>query len=345
MRAGARDAAETVPDPRDLRRPTSLRGPLARLDRERDELAKAWLVRLIERASLEEIKGLPTERLAAELPELIGDVLELAAAGGRDPDRLPSGARERATRIADLRDARERSAAELSRDLTAVQAAILRRLADDPDGLDVDGFADLALDLAEAVGTLQAVAVEGLVERQFRDLESLANTDPLTGLANRRYLEDQLRQALALHKRYETPFALLALDVDGLKRLNDSAGHQAGDRALVQVATAMRRTVRTTDTAARVGGDEFCVLATNQTAAAAEPLAQRIADAVEAETGDEAPVGVSIGVVSCPEHGDDVDALLDVADQAMYRAKAGGLKVALGDPENPELIKVEKTSG
>jgi len=334
-----------VPDPRELRRPNSLRGPLARLDRERDELAKVWLVRLIERASLEEIKGLPTERLVDELPELIGDVLELASAGGRDPDLLPPGARERAARIADLRDARERSAAEMSRDLTAIQAAILRRLADDPEDVDIKGFAELALDLAEAVGTLQAVAVEGLVERQVRELESLANSDPLTGLANRRYLEDQLRQALALHKRYETPFALLALDVDGLKRLNDSAGHKAGDRALVQVATAMRRTIRTTDTAARVGGDEFCVLATNQTAAAAEPLAQRIADAVEAETGDETAVGVSIGVVSCPEHGDDVDVLMDMADQAMYRAKAGGLKVALGDPENPELIKVEKTGG
>jgi len=331
-----------VPDHDELRRTSPLRGPLARLDRERDELAKAWLVRLIERASLEEIKGLPTDRLADELPELIGDVLALTAAGDRDAE-LPAGARERATRIAGLHGGRELSAAEMSRDLTAIQAAILGSLAKDPESLDVEGFADLALRLAEAVGTLQAVAVEGLVEQQVNELESLANSDPLTGLSNRRYLQDQLRQALGIFKRYETPFALLVLDVDGLKRVNDSKGHQAGDRALVQVATAMRRTLRTTDTAARIGGDEFCVLATNQNAAAAEPLAQRIADAVDAETGSDSPIGVSIGVVSCPEHGDDIDALLDMADQAMYRAKAGGLKVALGDPENPELIKVEKT--
>jgi diguanylate cyclase (GGDEF)-like protein len=333
-----------VSDSNDLRRKSSLRGPLARLDRERDELAKAWLVRLIERASLEQIKELPTDRLADELPEIISDVLSLTADGGKDPDRLPSGARERATRLADLRDARERSAAEMSRDLTAIQAAILGSLADDPDGLDVDDFADLALRLAEAVGVVQAVAIEGLVERQVHELESLANSDPLTGLSNRRYLQEQLRHALAVYKRYETPFALLVLDVDGLKRLNDSKGHKAGDRVLVQVATAMRRTLRTTDTAARIGGDEFCVLATNQVAAAAAPLGQRIADAVEVETGSDEAVGVSIGVVSCPEHGEDVDALLEMADQAMYRAKAGGLKVALGDPENPELIKVEKTS-
>jgi len=332
-----------VPDHNDLRRTSPLRGPLARLDRERDELAKAWLVRLIERASLEEIKGLPTDRLADELPELIGDVLTLTSESSRDIELLPPGARERATRIADLRGARENVAAELLRDLTAIQVAILGSLAKNPDGLDLEGYADIALRLAEAIGLLQSVAVEGLVERQVNELESLANSDPLTGLSNRRYLQDQLRQALGIYKRYETPFALLILDVDGLKRVNDSKGHQAGDRALVQVATAMRRTLRTTDTAARIGGDEFCVLATNQNAAAAEPLAQRIVDAVDAETGSDSPIGISIGVVSCPEHGDDTDALMEMADQAMYRAKAGGLKVALGDPENPELIKVEKT--
>jgi diguanylate cyclase (GGDEF)-like protein len=333
-----------LPDENAPKRKSRLRGPLARLDRSRDELAKAWLVRLIERASLDEIRELPTDRLADELPDLISDVLTLTADGVKDPDSLPPGMHERAARIADLRDAGERSAAEMTRDLTAIQTAILGSLAKDAEDLDVEAFADLALRLSEAVGVVQSVAVEGLVERQVHELESLANSDPLTGLANRRALQDRLLEALAVHKRYDTPFALLVLDVDGLKRINDSQGHKAGDRALVQVSLAMRRTLRTTDTPARIGGDEFCVLAPNQNAAAAEPLARRIADAVEADSDGDAPVGVSIGVVSCPEHGTDIDALLDMADQAMYRAKAGGLKVALGDPENPELIKVEKTS-
>jgi diguanylate cyclase (GGDEF)-like protein len=336
--------ADFVPDDQDLRRKSPLRGPLARLDRDRDELAKAWLVRLIERASLDEIRQMPTEHLVEELPELISDVLALAAGASRDAEGLPPGARERAVRLADLRDAREHSAAEMARDLTAIQAAILASLAKEPEGLDVEGFADVALRLAEAIGAVQSVAVEGLVERQVNELESLANTDPLTGLYNRRHLQDALGQSLAVFKRYETPFALLVLDVDGLKRVNDSKGHKAGDRVLIEVASAMRRTLRTTDTAARIGGDEFCVLAPNQGAAAAEPLARRIADAVEAQTEGDLAIGVSIGVVSCPEHGEDIEALLEMADQAMYRAKAGGLKVALGDPENPELIKVEKTS-
>jgi diguanylate cyclase (GGDEF)-like protein len=332
-----------MPDDNPRKRKSKLRGPLGRLDRQRDELAKAWLVRLIERASLDEIRELPTDRLADELPELISDVLSLTAEGAKDPDSLPPGAHERAARIADLRDVGERSAAEMTRDLTAIQTAILGTLAKEPEGLDVEEFADIALRLSEAVGAVQSVAVEGLVERQVDELESLANTDPLTGLANRRALQDRLLEALAVHKRYDTPFALLVLDVDGLKRVNDSKGHKAGDRVLVQVSLAIRRTLRTTDTPARIGGDEFCVLAPNQNAAAAEPLARRIAEAVETEADGESGIGISIGVVSCPEHGTDIDALLDTADQAMYRAKAGGLKVALGDPENPELIKVEKT--
>lgn len=332
-----------MPDDDVRKRKSQLRGPLGRLDRQRDELAKAWLVRLIERASLDEIRELPTDRLADELPDLISDVLSLTAEGAKDPDSLPPGAHERASRIADLRNVGEHAAAEMARDLTAIQTAILGTLAKEPEGIDVEEFADLAVRLSEAVGAVQSVAVEGLVERQVHELESLANSDPLTGLANRRALQERLLESLAVHKRYDTPFALLVLDVDGLKRVNDSKGHKAGDRVLVQVALAMRRTLRTTDIPARIGGDEFCVLAPNQNAAAAEPLARRIAEAVESESDSDPGIGISIGVVSCPEHGTDIDALLDTADQAMYRAKAGGLKVALGDPENPELIKVEKT--
>lgn len=325
--------------------PKPLRGPLARLDRDREELAKSWLVRLIERATLEEIKALPTGKLADELPELISDVLAIAGDESSDPVELSPAAHARASRLADLRESRESSATELSRDVVAIHAAILAGLARDSEGLDPAGVAELAVRIAEAVGAIQATAIESLVDQRVRELESLANSDPLTGLSNRRHLEEQLRNALALFERYQTPFALLVLDVDGLKRVNDAHGHQAGDRILVQVAVALRRTLRSTDTAARVGGDEFCVLASNQTAEAAEPLGQRLADAVEAETKGGPDVGVSIGVVSCPEHGDDTDALLEMADQAMYRAKAGGEKVALGDPDQPELIKVEKAKG
>jgi diguanylate cyclase (GGDEF)-like protein len=314
---------------------TPLRGPLARLDRAREDLAKAWLMRLIERASLEEISRLPTEQIASELPAVISDVLQLAAAGEGDPNTLPDEVRERAAHLANLRQGDEPTAGELTRDVAAIQSVVLEALSRDAEEIGAEGFASVVTSVTEAIAGLQVAAVEALVDQRSRDIETLANTDPLTGLANMRHLQSQLRHNLGLVKRYEQPFALLVIDVDGLKRVNDGQGHQAGDRVLVQVGLAMRRTIRAVDTPARIGGDEFCVLAPSQTAEAARPLAERLAAGITAETAgaDTDPgVGASIGVVSCPEHGDDAETLLDAADQAMYRAKAAGDPVALGEP-------------
>ena len=133
------------------------------------------------------------------------------------------------------------------------------------------------------------------------------------------------------------------LDIDGLKRVNDAHGHAAGDRVLVQVAMAMRRSIRTVDTPARIGGDEFCVLAPHQDAEARRD-AGRAAGRGRSRPRSRRPTSprtLSIGVVSCPEHGDDAEALLEIADQAMYRAKAGGEPVrrrradGSGDAEEP----------
>ena len=330
----------------DRRTQVPVGGTLARLDRTRDELAKAWLVRVIARASLDEIKELPTDRIAAQLPDLISDVLA-AANGDGDPFDMSPDSHERAARLAELREAREPSAADLARDVTALQAVILEALGEDADGIGPAEMARLAGRVAEAVGALQAAAVETLVKRRSRELEALANTDALTGLSNLRHLNDDLGTQLELTRRYETPFALLVLDIDGLKRVNDAQGHQAGDRLLVQVAIAIRRAVRSVDTPARIGGDEFCVIAPNQTASSARILADRLADSITRETGGtggEPGVGVSIGVVSCPEHGTDAETLLGVADQAMYRAKAGGDQVAMGDPTEPQLEGAENGS-
>ena len=332
-----------MPDP-ERPKNTPLTGPLARLDRIREELAKAWIVRVIGRASLDEIKDLPTDRIAAQLPDLISDVLR-GAGEDRDPFDMTPEAHERAARLAELRDTREPAAADLARDVAAIQSVIFEALRRDADELGAQAVADLAERIAEAVAAVQAAAVETLVSRRGRELESLANSDPLTGLSNLRHLHAQLKQSLAIAKRYEHPFALLVLDIDGLKRVNDAHGHSAGDRVLVQVALAVRRSIRSVDVPARIGGDEFCILAPDQTAASAGGLAQRLAESVGTETAGaagEEGVAVSIGVVSCPEHGDDADSLLESADQAMYKAKASGEAVAVGDPKEPE-IKVEKT--
>jgi diguanylate cyclase (GGDEF)-like protein len=324
---------------------TPIRGPLARLDRSRDELAKAWLVRLIERASLDEIKELPTDRLARELPELISDIVGSVAEPNGDPYALSEEQAERAASLAALRGGRETSAAEVARDIAALQAVLVRALRDELAESQPERFADAVERLVDATAAIQAAAAEELVRRRSRELESQANTDALTGLGNLRHLQKQLANMLELQKRYGHPFGLLLMDIDGLKRVNDAHGHQAGDRLLMQVAMALRRSIRTVDVAARLGGDEFCVLAPEQESEAATTLAERLATAVEEEVAapDEPEVGLSIGVVSCPHHGDDAETLIDAADRAMYRAKAAGENVALGEPP-PARVAEEANS-
>jgi diguanylate cyclase (GGDEF)-like protein len=326
---------------------TPIRGPLARLDRSRDELAKAWLVRLIERASLDEISELPTEQIARELPELISDIVGSIASANGDPYELSEQQTQRAAALAGLRGGRETSPAEVARDIAALQAVLVRALRDELSESEPERFADAVERLADATGAIQAVAVEELVRSRSRELESQANTDPLTGLGNLRHLQRELAKMLEMQKRYGHPFGLLLMDIDGLKRVNDSQGHQAGDRLLMQVAMALQRSIRTVDVAARLGGDEFCVLAPEQEPAAAGLLGERLASAVVEEVSVPAdpPVGLSIGVVSCPEHGEDAEALIDAADRAMYRAKAAGDNVAMGEPAPAAEVAEETNNG
>jgi diguanylate cyclase (GGDEF)-like protein len=112
----------------------------------------------------------------------------------------------------------------------------------------------------------------------------------------------------------------------------------------MQVAMAMRRAIRAVDTAARLGGDEFCVLAPEQNSGSGANLAARLVAAIREEvvTPDSPPVGVSIGVAACPEQGEDAERLLEVADQAMYRAKAGGQSVAVGGSDDAAVAEQAK---
>ncbi len=228
-----------------------------------------------------------------------------------------------------------------ARDIAALQAVLVRALRDELAEREPRQFAEAVERLAEATGAIQARAAEELVRRRSRELESQANTDALTGLGNLRQMQRQIAHMLEVQKRYGHPFGVLLMDVDGLKRVNDSHGHQAGDRVLMQVAMALRRSIRNVDVAARLGGDEFCVLAPEQESDAAMTLAERLATAVEEEvaTPEDPPVGLSIGVVSCPSHGNDAETLIDGADRAMYRAKAAGDNVALGEPPPAEMAE------
>jgi diguanylate cyclase (GGDEF)-like protein len=323
-----------------------IRGPLARLERSRDELAKQWLVRLIERASLDEIRELPTEKIARELPELISGIVGSISEGEGDPFDLSKEQAERAASLAGLRGGgRDARAVDVARDIAALQTVLIHALRDELED-DPVHFAEAVEQLVEATAAIQAEAMEAHVQSRSRELESQANTDPLTGLGNLRALQRQLATLLDVRKRYEHPFAVLLMDIDGLKRINDSHGHPAGDRVLMQVAMSLRRSIRSVDTAARIGGDEFCVLLPEQDLKSAAKLAARLATAVEEEVAapGEPSVTISIGVAASPEHGDEAEALIDTADRAMYRAKAAGEGIALGDPPGTQGVTAEEAT-
>ena len=323
---------------------TPVRGPLARLDRSRDELAKAWLVRLIERASLDEIRELPTDRIARDVPELIADIVRAMGETGGDPYALTEEQAERAASLAGIRGGRDAGAADLARDVAALQTVLVRALRAEIGESDPKAFADAVESLVDATGAIQAAASEALVKSRSRELESQANTDPLTGLGNLRALQRGIASLCDMQRRYGHPFAVLLLDIDGLKRVNDAHGHAAGDRVLMQVAMAVRRATRSVDTGARLGGDEFCVLAPAQTLKSAAVLAERMSASLGDEVvvgPDEPPVGSSIGVAACPEHGTDPEPLIEAADRAMYVAKASGGRVSLAVAAEPGPVAEE----
>ena len=157
-----------------------------------------------------------------------------------------------------------------------------------------------------------------------QQLSRLATHDPLTSLVNARSFAARLTQELERNRRYPRPLALLYLDLDDFKVINDSHGHQTGDAVLRLVADAMRTSVRQADVVGRLGGDEFAVLMPETDAALADAAAQRLAAGLRTVFKGTPTVTASIGVVSCTTPDANTDELLRRADQAMYEAKRAG---------------------
>ena len=167
-----------------------------------------------------------------------------------------------------------------------------------------------------------------LIGRQADRLEALAETDALTGLANRRALRRRLTDDLRRARRYGSPVSLLLVDVDGLKRINDTRGHAAGDRVIRRVADAITATLREADLGARWGGDEFAILLPDTSADAARRSAERLAGHLRFRRGtDVDPVSVSVGIATFDPAQDmrvNAEELVHRADEAMYSAKRAG---------------------
>jgi len=171
-----------------------------------------------------------------------------------------------------------------------------------------------------AVTSLVLAAVVALQRDIQGTWRELAVTDPLTGLANHRQLVNALEGEIKRSRRTAQPLAVVLLDLDGLKLINDRYGHLAGSLAIRRVAEALLGSCRATDTAARFGGDEFALVLPETGEAAAWHVARGVADRL-ATDAEKPNLSISVGVAVYPSHGETVEALLNAADVALYETK------------------------
>jgi diguanylate cyclase (GGDEF)-like protein len=197
--------------------------------------------------------------------------------------------------------------------------------------LEITGASNLiGLQLVMTAGsTAVAAGVMCGLARQLRGvmsgLEDAARTDPLTGVPNRRALAEAFERELARSRRTKRPVGLVVLDLDHFKRHNDAHGHPSGDSALQRCTYILMQETRGIDTVARIGGEEFAVIAPEADTEGARATAERLRRALEREFAAESPaLTVSCGVASSPANGLDRKGLLAAADRALYDAKARG---------------------
>ena len=186
----------------------------------------------------------------------------------------------------------------------------------------IDDDAD-AQQLVEEIARLRGQVAQ--LQQRVEQLDHLAHQDSLIDLPNRRGFLRELERLIARVSRYDAKGAMLYVDVDGLKAINDSFGHRAGDEALIQVAGLLASGVRKSDVCARIGGDEFAILLENADEASAHETAARLIDQIACcelmHDGNELPLSVAIGVALI-ESSDTAESVMARADEEMYRRKA-----------------------
>ncbi|WP_296695799.1 GGDEF domain-containing protein [Thiocapsa sp. UBA6158] len=163
-----------------------------------------------------------------------------------------------------------------------------------------------------------------------QELRMASLTDGLTGAYNRRYLLQKLAEEIERARRYGDALSVILLDLDAFKTINDTFGHRVGDEVLVKVASTLRTCVRDVDVSGRYGGEEFLVILPHACATVAIEVAERIRSAVKALTWSQNGLRVTVSSGVCEYAGQDVDGLVEIADQRLYRAKEGGRDRVVG---------------
>lgn len=193
-------------------------------------------------------------------------------------------------------------------------------------------FAETDASLLNLLASQAAIAIQN--SRFYESCQALAVTDPLTGLYNRRFFSEKLGEEMSRSVREDKPLSLIVLDVDFLKKHNDSKGHLEGDKLLCRIAEILRLAVRESDIASRYGGDEFAVLLPGAAETEALQVAERIRSEVGAGELAGTKISVSLGLATFPKDGCEAQNLMLMADRRLYAAKALGRNQVCGSNVN-----------
>jgi diguanylate cyclase (GGDEF)-like protein len=220
-------------------------------------------------------------------------------------------------------------AAKLAREVSSLQASLLAKLHEEMSGSDAALFAAAAQKLAEEFGSVTATAVTTLWEWDDANVAEIAAGEH-PSLFRPGQMRRRLDQLLECQRRYDQPFALVVLDVEGPGARNAEAGG-GRETALAVTGAALGESVRLVDETFRLEEDALCVLAPGQDTVGGVQMAERLLNKLdELEAAGGLRIGITAGVVACPEHGNDADALLRKADEAMWRARAVSQPVGVG---------------